>query len=91
MDKYNKLMGRNIKFVRQESLMSLQDLANLLDVSKQCVKKIEDGNGTTTKTFFKIASILGLNPQAFLSESMQINKEFIFKIKTVRSSNNDTE
>lgn len=77
-DFYNKLIGNNIRFVREEKGMTLSDLGHLCDLTKQAILRIEKGNGTTTKTFFQIASALELPPQAFLSKSMQVTRKFSY-------------
>lgn len=65
----DKKLGQKIREIRKRRNMSIQDLAERLDVSKQMISYWESGSkGIRTQRLIKLASILGVKMVDFFSE-----------------------
>ncbi|RDI10250.1 helix-turn-helix domain-containing protein [Flavobacterium sp. AG291] len=66
-DTFIKLVGSQIKRLREQSGLSQEDLANDCNIPKSQIGRIERAEiNTTLRTLYKIASVLGVAPSELL-------------------------
>ncbi|TLS38113.1 helix-turn-helix domain-containing protein [Pseudalkalibacillus caeni] len=72
----NRMIGENLKKLREENHLSLDKLARLSGVSKPMLAQIERGaSNPTVSTLWKIANGLGVSFSTFLEEEEPIVKK----------------
>ncbi len=64
-----KLIGRNIRIIRERKNMSAQELAGICNFEKSNMSRLESGNtNPTIWTLYKICQALGVTLEEIVSE-----------------------
>lgn len=68
----NKLVSKNIKYVRILNSITQEELANLMDVNQSYISAIEKGSkAISLNRIEKIAKILNISPYILLKEDFE--------------------
>ncbi len=68
MDKI-KIIGKKVKFFRNQKGISQKQLCEVLGITDKTLQKIEKTGNLTSEVLFKIAEYFNKNPIIFLSEN----------------------
>lgn len=68
MEDMKETIGRNIRILRKQKGQTLKSLSSQVGVSHQQLSRIESGQGTSTATLERIATVLGVDMKTLIDE-----------------------
>lgn len=72
----NKSFGQQLRLIRKQHKMTVETLAELLDISDKAVWNIENGNRSTSlDVLVKICNIFHVSPEFLLAKDLDENLE----------------
>lgn len=84
MEDMKETIGKNIRILRKRKGQTLKSLSNHIGITHQQLSRIENGQGTSTATLERIATVLGVDmktlidePEANLHKAMPQTKNYV--------------
>ena len=81
MQDIKETIGKNIRIIRKNKGLTLQNLSKQIGITHQQLSRIENGMGTSTSTLERVATILEVDMQDLMQEPSETLQNSIPQVK----------